>query len=82
MNSSITKRDVSEQFGGYVDDKDMAKDPKHIKGERWRIKYQSERDLKKHGNTETSPVVEISKLELKQIIMELIADELKKISKQ
>jgi len=43
---------------GYVHDKDMAKDPKHIKGERWRIKFQSEKDLKKHGNTEKSPIKE------------------------
>ncbi len=43
---------------GYVNDKDMKKDPKHIKGERWRIKFQSSKDLKKHGNTEKSPVSE------------------------
>jgi hypothetical protein len=33
-------------------------DPKHVKGERWRIKFASEDDLEKHGDTEMSPVNE------------------------
>ena len=49
---------------GYVYSKDRAKDPKSIKTnggtEHWRIKYQSSKDLSKHGNTEKSPVNEIS----------------------
>ena len=65
--------DIKENGGGYVYDKDMAKDPKHIGGERWRIKFQSAKDLKKHGNTETSPLSEIISLrEVKDIIKELV----------
>ena len=68
--------DVPFQEGvGYVSDKDMKTDPKHIKGERWRIKFQSDDDLKKHGNTETSPVNEtISKQTLKHIIKEIVSE--------
>ena len=49
---------------GWGTTKDIKKDPKHIndpktgKMERWRIKYASSKDLKKHGNTEKSPVNE------------------------
>lgn len=50
---------------GYVSDKDMKKDPKHIKGERWRIKFQSDSDLKKHGNTEMSSINESSNFYIK-----------------
>jgi len=57
---------------GYVHDKDIKKDPKHISGERWRIKFQSDDDLEKHGNTEKSPVSEIKQSDLKKIIKELI----------
>jgi len=59
---------------GYVTNKDMAKDPKHIKGERWRIKFQSDGDLKKHGNTEMSKVNEdkIKLSEIKTVIKELV----------
>lgn len=51
-------------------------DPKHIKGERWRIKFQSDSDLKKHGDTEMSSVNEgnISKKELHSILKELISE--------
>jgi hypothetical protein len=45
---------------GYVYAKDRAKDPKSIPGEHWRVKFQSERDLKKHGNTEKSKINEAS----------------------
>lgn len=44
--------------------KDIAKDPKHTtnkitgKNQRWTVKFQSSEDLKKHGNTEKSPVNE------------------------
>ncbi len=44
--------------------KDIKKDPKHIddpdtgKPEHWRIKFQSAKDIKKHGTTEKSPVNE------------------------
>ena len=54
---------------GYVSDKDMKKDPKHIPGERWRIKFQSDDDLKKHGNTEMSSINEV-----KSVIRELISE--------
>ncbi len=64
-----------EEGVGYVSDKDMKKDPKHIKGDRWKIKFQSDRDLKKHGNTEMSPVNEtISKRYLKSVIKEIISE--------
>ena len=49
---------------GPVYTKDIKKDPKHIddpttgKPERWRIKFQSANDIKKHGTTEKSPVNE------------------------
>ena len=68
--------DVPFQEGvGYVHDKDMKKDPKHIPGERWRIKFQSDSDLKKHGNTEMSSVKEgISKQDLKSVIKELVSE--------
>jgi hypothetical protein len=39
---------------GYVYDRDMVKDPKHIKGERWRIKFQSVKDLGKNTKNEKS----------------------------
>jgi hypothetical protein len=51
-----------EEGVGYVYAKDRASDPKSIKTnggtEHWRIKFQSARDLKKHGNTEKSKVAE------------------------
>ena len=47
-----------EEGFGYVHAKDRAKDPKHIGGEHCSIKFQSARDLKKHGNTEKSKVSE------------------------
>ena len=53
-----------EEGAGWGTTKDIKKDPKHIddpktgKMERWRIKFQSANDLKKHGNTEKSPVNE------------------------
>ena len=53
-----------EEGAGWGTTKDIKKDPKHIddpktgKMERWRIKFQSTKDLKKHGNTEKSPVNE------------------------
>lgn len=51
--------EISTEGVGYVYAKDRKKDPKSITGERWRIKYQSDGDLKKHGNTETSAVNEM-----------------------
>ncbi len=64
-----------EEGVGYVSDKDMARDPKHIKGERWRVKFQSSGDLKKHGNTEMSSVNEtISKKQLKRVIREIVEE--------
>lgn len=72
----IDSEPIQKEGYGYVHDKDMAKDPKHIKGERWRIKFQSEKDLKKHGNTEKSSVKElastISLKEFRSIVKELI----------
>src|ERR1035437_187853 len=75
---------TTEQFGGYVSDKDMKKDPKHITNERWRIKFQSSDDLKKHGNTEKSDVMELRDLghmpdnisvkEIREVIQELIKE--------
>lgn len=53
-----------EEGAGWGTTKDIKKDPKHIddpktgKMERWRIKFDSSRDLKKHGNTEKSSVNE------------------------
>lgn len=72
--SQSIKLEFEEGFG-YVHDKDMAKDPKHIKGERWRIKFQSASDIKKHGNTEKSDVNEEEKIsisEIRNIIKKLI----------
>ena len=60
---------VAEEGVGYVYAKDRAKDPKHIPGEHWRIKFQSAKDIKKHGNTEKS---KISKNEIKNVVRELI----------
>ena len=58
---------------GYVYAKDRAKDPKSIPGEHWRVKFQSETDLKKHGNTEKSKVDEtISKENTPAITAEVI----------
>lgn len=69
-----TNKPVAEGVG-YVHDKDMKKDPKHIAGERWRIKYQSPSDLKKHGNTEMSPVDEtMSRQELKETIKDIVGE--------
>jgi len=73
---------------------DPSKDPKHIKGERWRIKYQSEDDLKKHGYSVKSKVKSkkkkkrknesmnntIKKNELKEIIGGLIDEEWNKLN--
>ena len=55
--SEVVAEEMKEGVG-YVYDKDRAKDPKSIPGERWRIKFQSAGDLKKHGNTEKSKVSE------------------------
>jgi len=65
---------TNESFGGYVHDKDMKKDPKHITGERWRIKFQSTKDLEKHGNTEKSPVDEdkINITEIKNVVRNIL----------
>jgi hypothetical protein len=72
---------ITDEGVGYVSDKDMAKDPKHIKGDRWRVKFQSAGDLNKHGNTEMSSVNEtISKKELKKVIREIV-DEMRVGSK-
>ena len=67
---------TNESFGGYVHDKDMKKDPKHITGERWRIKFQSTKDLEKHGNTEKSPVDEdkINITEIKTVVRDLLSE--------
>lgn len=63
----------AEEGVGYVYDKDMKKDPKHISGKRWTIKFQSSGDLGKHGNTEKSPISEtITKNEIKSVIKDLI----------
>ncbi|SRR6266404_780869 len=68
--------EMSNEGVGYVYAKDRAKDPKSIPGEHWRIKFGSEKDLKKHGDSEVSPVKEgrVSKSELKQIIRELVSE--------
>lgn len=67
---------ISKNEGfGYVHDKDMKKDPKHITGERWRIKFQSAGDLKKHGTTEKSPVNEsVSINDIREVIKELLSE--------
>ena len=77
---------LDEQFGGYVSDKDMKKDPKHISGERWRIKFQSSSDLEKHGNTEKSPITNelrdlgkipdqnVSINEIREVVQELLKE--------
>ena len=57
QHKDTTGDDVPFQEGvGYVYDKDMKKDPKHIPGERWRVKYEEG----------------FSKSELKGVIKELI----------
>lgn len=68
--------EMSNEGVGYVYAKDRAKDPKSIPGEHWRIKFGSEKDIKKHGDSEDSPVNEnrISKRELKEIIRELVSE--------
>jgi hypothetical protein len=43
-----TVSDMDEGFG-YVYAKDRKRDPKHIKNDRWTIKFPSNKDLKKHG---------------------------------
>ena len=64
-----------EEGAGWGTTKDIKKDPKHIddpktgKMERWRIKFQSASDLKKHGNTEKSPINE----SVKPLTPEIIA---------
>lgn len=71
----IIKETLAGEGVGYVYDKDRKKDPKSIPGEHWRIKFQSDDDLKKHGNTEMSSVKEnkyINKKEVKSIIKEII----------
>lgn len=76
-NLDIAKPKVGEGVGP-VYTKDIKADPKHIddpdtgKPERWRIKFQSKSDLKKHGNTEKSPVSEVKRSDLKAVIKELI----------
>lgn len=60
---------------GWGSTKDMAKDPKHISGERWRIKFQSSGDIKKHGTTEKSSVSENLKVsDIKEVIQDLIKE--------
>jgi len=58
-NPTTPEDDVPFQEGvGYVYDKDMKKDPKHIPGERWRVKFEEN----------------VSKRELKGIIKELVSE--------
>jgi hypothetical protein len=57
---------------GYVYDKDMKKDPKHIPGERWRIKFASDDDIEKHGSSKKLTTETISRKEIKAVIKELI----------
>lgn len=48
-------------------------DSKYVKGDRWTVKFGSDSDLKKHGDSEMSPVNErILKSELRSVIKELI----------
>lgn len=56
--------EMSNEGVGYVYAKDRAKDPKSIPGEHWRIKFGSEKDLKKHGNSEMSSVNEMQDIEV------------------
>lgn len=69
-------KEISNEGVGYVYAKDRAKDPKSIPGEHWRIKFGSAKDIKKHGDSEDSPINEgkISKQELKEIIRELVSE--------
>jgi len=74
----------------------MKKDPKHITGERWRIKFQSSDDLEKHGNTEKSSVEELRDLgkdwyterknisvnEIRKVIQELLKETMDNPNKQ
>jgi hypothetical protein len=75
-----------EEGVGYVYAKDREKDPKSIKKgpdavkdggstKHWTIKFQSANDLKKHGDTEKSPVTEtIKKSDVKSVIKDLISE--------
>lgn len=60
-----------EEGVGYVYDKDMKKDPKHIKGKRWTVKYESEPDLSEHGHTMKTPVNEDM---IREVIQELLRE--------
>ena len=73
----IVKEIVDEEIEegvGYVYDKDMKKDPKHIPGERWRIKFESKEDLKKRGDTKKLKTenTTIKPVELKSMIDEIV----------
>jgi len=73
---------IAQEGVGPVYTKDIKKDPKHVddpdtgKPEHWRIKFQSAKDLSKHGTTEKSPVNEgITKKELREMIEEVLNEE-------
>ena len=66
-----------EEGFGYVHAKDRAKDPKSIRGDRWRVKFQSADDLKKHGNTEMSKVTENRKA--KRFLQSLVKESIKEL---
>lgn len=73
---------IAQEGVGPVYPKDIKKDPKHVedpdtgKPEHWRIKFQSAKDLSKHGTTEKSPVNEgITKKELREMIEEVLNEE-------
>ena len=68
MMNEVTHKEMEEGFG-WVYAKDRKKDPKSIPGEHWRIKFQSARDLKKHGSVKKES---ISKNEIRDIIKELV----------
>jgi hypothetical protein len=72
------EKEKAEGFG-WGNRKDAVKDPKHINGEFWRVKYQSEKDLKKHGDELSGREIEESKRiykkeDISQIIDECISE--------
>jgi hypothetical protein len=71
FNKESESRYSKNEGFGYVHDKDMKKDPKHISGERWRIKFDSDSKILKELNP--NDIVEnIKSSEVKEIIQEII----------
>jgi len=76
MGVSKIKKETTDEGFGWGSRKDSVKDPKHIKGEFWRIKYQSTKDLKKHGDKLGGQKIEenMKHNKLKNIIQECISE--------